>query len=175
MIQSLLPLLFGIVIGLVLFYFISRSLTSRSAETDFKSASYNDAEIENILVRNGYTLKEKGEKAALTVELDGKSHLNFLVADFTAEKEKKEYVVHVRAADEADPLSGNLRQKLIELDYAFQPEAILLIDPAAGTIQKIFFKLERAERDNFMKFFIPLFIFLIIIGIISLFVLVKLI
>jgi hypothetical protein len=175
MLQNLALLFLGIVIGLAFFYFIGRLLAKRPEGSEFNSTTYTDAEIENILKRNGYVLKEKGKKAPLTIYLDGKSHLNMLVADFTAQKGNKRYVVFVRTEKENDPLSQELRQKLIELDYAFDPSGILVIAPASGSISVVSFEVQRPEGENFMRFFIPLFIVLLVIGLVSLLFLVKLI
>ncbi|HTY13961.1 MAG TPA: hypothetical protein VMD02_07255 [Candidatus Omnitrophota bacterium] len=173
--QSVVLLIIGIVIGLALFFFLGRAIGPHTAQMDVQSRTYSDAEIENILARNGYKLKGKGEKATLTAAVDGQTHMNVLVADFIAEKEKDRFVVYVKVPGELDPLAADLRRKLIELDYAFSPRAVLLVDPVSGGIQKVSFALQGSERDNFMRFFIPLFIILVIIGIIGLFVLIRLV
>jgi hypothetical protein len=170
----LLTLLLGILIGLLLFYFLNRRLISSAARTRVETAKYSEAEAEKLLVKQGFTILEKQKRTPLIVWVDGKSHLSYVLADFLVQKDKKTYVVEVKTGQAADPTEPATRRQLLEYEYVYRPDGLLLLDMNLGELHEVDFELPRAERENFLAIFLPLFIILIIIGIIWLLIQLKL-
>lgn len=174
MIFYLVPLLVGIFIGLILFYFLSRFLVFKSSSTQIKVIPYSEEEAVRLLENNSYKVLEKQKQAPIITRIDGKSHLGHIMADFLVEKDNKKYAVKVRTGEGADPHDPVVRRQLIEYDYVYKPIRLLFLDMNAGEIHEISFDLPRPERETFFFIFMAVFVILIIIGIIWLLIQLKL-
>jgi len=170
----IITLAIGITIGALLFYLMSRRLVSSAARARVVTAKYSEEEAEKLLVRQGFTILEKQKRTPLIIWVDGKSHLSYVLADFLVQKNKKTYVVEVKTGQAADPTEPATRRQLLEYEYVYQPDGLLLMDMNLGELHEVDFELPREGRENFLVIFIPLFIILFIIGIIWLLIQLKL-
>jgi len=170
----IITLAIGITIGALLFYLLSRRLISQAARDRVVAAKYSEEEAGKLLLRQGFTILEKQKRTPLIIWVDGKSHLSHVQADFLVQKGKKTYVVEVKTGQVADPTEPATRRQLLEYDYVYQPDGLLLLDMNLGELHEVDFELPREGRENFMTIFLPLFIILFIIGIIWLLIQLKL-
>ncbi len=167
MYQILISILVGIVIGCILFYIFTRSGRKKYVFPS-QGARFSEEEVEGILKRAGYQILGKQQKKTIITKVDGKDHFGYLEADYTVRKGKKTYVVVVKTGEgAADPNEPLLRRKLLEQDYVFSPDGVLLLDLGQGELHDVNFRFPQERNiDVFFRFLIALFIILLVIGII---------
>lgn len=158
-------LILGLLLGVLLFYYINRRLRNPQNAIEPEAAKFSN-EAERILLRAGFKILDKNKSAPILTIINGKSHLGKVTADFMVEKDKKIYAVHLRSDLAVDLTEPANRQKLIEQDYVFQPDGLLLLDLNQKQLHEVYFEVPKPERENFFTLFIALFIILVIIGII---------
>lgn len=133
-------------------------------------------EIETLLKGNGYRILGKNQRELAITLVDGREAMGDLVAEYTAEKKGKKYVVYaVRGEGEKDPAEPALRRRMIEYDRVFGLNGVLLVDAEKGEIHEVRFKFPREKGiDFYFQFFTALFIIALVIGIIWVMVNLKL-
>jgi hypothetical protein len=166
------PLFFGIVIGAIALYLLSQLLSPPKPSVS-APRPYSETEVEALLSKNGYRLVEKQKKFPVTTLVDGKSHLGFTPTDYIVEKNKRGYIVEI-ATGAADPGEPILRRKLLEYSYVCRPDGILLLDLSSGQLHAVSFDLPPVDRDRFFPVVITSFILFLIVGIMGMFILLKL-
>ncbi len=169
----ILILFVGIIIGILLFFILNRIFYKPQNLVRSNPIAYSEEQAEKIIGDNGYLILEKQKKFPIIIFIDGKSHLGFIIADYLVEKDKKKYVIYVKTGEEPDLLEPKTRQILLEYDYVCSPTKLLVLNIDRVQIHEISFKLPEEERDSFLKIFIPVFILLLLIGIIGLFIALK--
>lgn len=139
------------------------------------SASPKD-EASKILKKSGYRILSRDAKEMVSVNIGEKKHLGVLRVDFIAKKNGKSYVAAVLSGEApADPTDPDLRKTLIEYDRVFGLDGILLVNTAAGTIERVSFNYPKDRGiDFYFQFAMGLFIIAGIIGIIWLMVQLRL-
>jgi len=175
MINYLLLLFLGMVLGMIVFYLIIRKYEKGPVGCNAGLSGYSEADAEKMLQNNGYKITARQNKATVITYVDGKSHLGFVIADFTVEKNDKRYAVKVKSGDNVDPTEPGIRRELLEYEYAHRPDGILVLNLSSGEILEISFELPRAEREYFFKIMLIVFIIFVIIAIIGMLILLKLI
>ena len=175
MINYLLLLLLGMVLGMIIFYLIVRKYEKGPTGHEAGLSGYSEADAEKILQNKGYKVTARQNKATVITYVDGKSHLGFVIADLMVEKNDKRYAVKVKSGDSSDPTDPGIRRELLEYEYAHRPDKILVLNMPAGEIHEISFELPRAERESFFKIMLIVFIIFVIIAIIGMLFLLKLI
>lgn len=160
-------LLFGIFVGgLAIFWWLKK--THRLDTLSRYPNSYSPQAVESLLFKAGYLIVAKQPKASIITEVDGKEHLGTLEADYLVAKGKEKDMVFVKTGQVAlDPLEPIFRRRLVELQTVFGTEALLLVDPEAGSIQEIAFRFPRERSiDGLFRVLLGVFIVFVIIGII---------
>jgi hypothetical protein len=163
----LVSLIIGIIIGGLLLYLILKpgQMALPRAST---SPTFSEKEAENILKNNGYQLISRQPRKNIITHFQGQNHLSYSEADYLVKREKKKYLVIVKAGEgEVDPNEPGLRQRLLINDYAFAPDGLLLLSAATGDLQPVSFEFPKARSiDSFFRWFMIIFIILCVIGII---------
>jgi hypothetical protein len=135
----------------------------------------NPNEVERILQAAGYEIVSRQPKATVITEVNGQEHVGGLEADFLVRKNKEQYLVLVKQGEGNDPTEPVFRRKLLELDYAFAPSGLLLLDSNEGRLDRVEFSFPRERNlDVFFRGLIWLFIILGGLGIIWLLTTIKL-
>jgi len=174
MLTYLIPLLLGILIGIIIFYLVSRRFFPVLTGEKPNTVSYSEAEVEKLLAANGYKIVEKRKKAPIITYVDDKAFLGFVLVNYIVKKDSRTFAAEIKTPEESDPTESNLRRKLLELGFAAKADGIILLDLDQKKIQKISFKFPLVEREFFFKVFIALFIIFVIAGVIGLLMLLKL-
>jgi hypothetical protein len=174
MFNYLIPLILGVLIGIVIFYLVSRRFFPVLTGEKPNLASYSEAEVLKLLTANGYKILEKQKKAPIVTYIDDKAFLGFVLVNYTVKKDSKIFAAEIKTLEESDPTESVLRRKLLELGFAAKAEGIILLDLEQKKIQKISFKFPLVERELFFRVFIALFIVFVIAGVVGLLMLLKL-
>lgn len=163
----LISTLIGILIGLLLFYIISRR-AGRGRAVASEGPRFSEREAESLLHRDGYQILDKQPRGTVITNIDRKSHFGYLETDYLVRKNKKDFVATVHVTEgEPDPNEPALRRKLLAYDRVFSPDALLVLDLNQGRIYEVSFNFPRERNiDFFFRFLIGLFIILLVIGII---------
>ena len=159
--------LIGMLIGLLLFYVISRR-AGRGRIAAGEGPRFSEREAESLLHQGGYEILDKQPRGTVITNIDSKSHFGYLETDYLVRRDKKNFVatVHVTEGD-PDPNEPALRRKLLAYDRVFSPDALLVLDLNQSRIYEVSFNFPRERNiDFFFRLLIGLFIILIVIGII---------
>ncbi len=159
--------LIGIVIGAIIFYYLSRSMFE-SRPKDRPAPRFSEKEAEALLKRRMYDILSRQPKRTVVTQIDGKDHFGYIEADYIVRRGKNKFVVMVKVGEEAaDPNDPILRRKLIELDHAFSVDGVLLVDLQSEELHHIdfHFPVERGI-DAFFKYLIVLVVIFGVLGII---------
>lgn len=134
-----------------------------------------EEEASGILKKLGFKILDSQKKRTLLTYIDGKSHVGYAQADFIIKKDKKTYAVLVKSGLLADPTEPSIRRQLLEYERIFKTDGLLLLDLNKGELHEIRFEFPKSTKEYFLQILIGLLIIFIILGIIWLFVLLKLI
>jgi hypothetical protein len=159
--------LIGIVLGLLLFYLLSRR-GIRKNSLPVQEAAFSERDAENLLRKSGYQIMGKKQKETIITRVNDKERFGYLEVDYLVRKDRKKYAVLVHLGEgSSDPNEPVLRRRLIECDRAFSPEGMLVLDLNRGEIHRVKFHFpHETSIDAFFRFLIALFIILGVIGII---------
>jgi hypothetical protein len=132
--------------------------------------------LQKLLKNHGYQILSKNQKESVLVNIDGKTHLGTLEAEYTVRKNGKSFVVVVENSSEAiDPGDPALRRKILEYDRFFGLDGVLLVNPQREEMHAVSPKFPRERNfDYYFQFFSALFIMALVIGIIWMLVHIKL-
>ena len=173
----ILSLIVGIILGFIFFLILMRRVATRQAPKTSEVPAYSEKEVENLLLRHGYQIEQKRPRQNILTIIDGREHFGYIEADYQVKKHKNTYLVLVKTQSSSfDPNEPISRRKLLEIDYAFSPQAILWVDPDQAEVHEVNFSFPQERGiDVFFRWLIILFIILLIIGIIWLLVQARLI
>jgi len=158
----------GILTGGLMVYLLGRSFGGGGSGGGSQTIGYVERDAENMLAKAGYQIIEKRPRGTVIAKIDGQERFGYLEADYLVAKNKRNFAVLVKTGEgEVDLNEENLRQKLLAYDYAFAPDAMLLLDMNKGELHTVYFRFPReGDMDRFFKFMIALFIVALVIGII---------
>jgi len=163
MLNLLIALTIGFILGVVLFYVILRFWLKNQLlnQPNAKGAALEEAE--KLLEKNGYKIKEKNKSHTLITILNGKSHMGIVAADFVVEKNGKTFVVEVKTdVISADPLEPLTRRQLLEQQSAFSCPHSLLVDLTNQKIMEVSFEFPKVGiQERFIQIAIILFTLLL--------------
>ena len=169
--MNYLPILFfGILLGLLIFYFVYKLFLPKAPKMQIE---YDSKDAEDFLVKKGFKVLERQKRASIIVFINGKSHLGTEWADYIVEKENKKYAVKVVSDISPDPTEPNLRRKLIEFQKLFSSYGVLLADLSQEELHEISFKFPRPEKETLFTILVVLLIIGVVAGIVGFFVSVK--
>lgn len=169
-------IIIGILIGLTSFYFINKWWTRRGYISRAQIALFAEKEAEELLKRNGFEILGKQARENVITYVDGKSHLSYVQADYRVKRKGKIYIAEVKCGEiPPDPTEPATRRQLLEYDYVFRPDGLLLVDMNEKRIHEVGFKFPK-ERDLgfYFQFIIALLVIASVTGIIWLMVWLKL-
>lgn len=169
-------ILLGILIGFLCFYLISKWWIKRGYVLRAEIAKFAEKDAEELLKKHGFEILDKQLRGDVITYVDGKAHFGYVQADFLVRKKRKSYVAEVKSGEiPPDPTEPSTRRQLLEYDYVFKPDGLLLVDMNEKRIHEVGFKLPK-ERDLafYFQFVFALFIIAAVIGIIWLMVWLRL-
>ena len=161
----------GIIFGFLFFYLLSRRWVA-AYKFQSEGPRFSGREVEGLLNKAGFQVLERQPKKSVLTNINGKDHFGFVEADYLVQKDKRRYVLVVHTGEGApDPNEPNFRRRLLEHDYVFSPDGILVMDANKGEIHGVSFRFPHERNiDFFFRLLIALFIILLVIGIIWLLV-----
>ncbi len=113
---------------------------SRASKRRVRRAQRGEAEAEALLEAHGYRIIDRQHRGRWTVEVDGDDHEVEVIADLIVERDGWRYVAEVKTGELApDPLRPATRRQLLEYHLAFEPDGLLLVDMAEGSIHEVGF------------------------------------
>jgi hypothetical protein len=164
----------GAVIGCVLFFFAGRAFLSRKMSRRVELAQFSQEEAEALLKKRGFRIIDKQKRADVITYIDGKPNLGYVQADLIVEKDGKRYVAEVKAGElVSDPTEPSTRRQLLEYKFAYKPYGILLVNMLDKTIHKIDFEAPTYAEDKIFRLILTALIVIIVLGIIWVFVSIK--
>jgi hypothetical protein len=164
----------GAVIGCVLFFFASRAFLSHKMSRRVELAQFSQEEAEALLKKRGFRIIDKQKRADVITYIDGKPNLGYVQADLIVEKDGKRYVAEVKAGElVSDPTEPSTRRQLLEYKFAYEPYGILLVNMLDKTIHKIDFEVPKYGEDKIFRLILTALIVIIVLGIIWVFVSIK--
>ncbi|NQT30370.1 MAG: hypothetical protein HQ596_07345 [Candidatus Saganbacteria bacterium] len=164
--QILISLAVGILIGLLVFYLLTRRRDKIAPSQEV--SSFSDKDAETLLKKQGYQILSKRQRETVITKINGKDHFGFVEADYLVRKGRKSYVVMVHFSEgDADPNEQTTRRRLLEYDNVFSAEGLLVLDVNRGEIHDVSFRFPHEKNiDFFFRLLIALFIIGGVIGII---------
>jgi hypothetical protein len=164
----------GAVIGCVLFFFASRAFLSNKMSRRVELAQFSQEEAEALLKKRGFRIIDKQKRADVITYIDGKPNLGYVQADLIVEKDGKRYVAEVKAGQlVSDPTEPSTRRQLLEYKFAYEPYGILLVNMLDRTIHKIDFEVPKYGEDKIFRLILTALVVIIVLGIIWVFVSIK--
>jgi len=172
---SILTLLIGMAIGWVSLYFLSKIWTRFWLRRRFGEARLAEEEAGRLLESKGFKLIDKQKRAEIITYVDGKPHLGYVQADFVVEKRGRTYVAEVKTGNWAPDISEpSTRRQLLEYDFVYKPDGILLVDMVERRIHLVDFGLPERRSEKFVLFVVGLIIISVLAGLMWMYIQVKL-
>jgi hypothetical protein len=172
---SILTMLIGIAIGWVSLYFIGALWARLRFSRGVGEGQFSEEEAEKILESRGFKIIDKQRRQEIITYVDGKPHVGFVQADFIVSKHGKTYVAEVRGGSYApDPTDSAVRRQLLEYDFVYNPDGILLVDMVDRRIHMIEFGLPEQRTERFALVVVGLIIISVLTGLLFLYIQLKL-
>lgn len=166
----------GAVIGFILFYIANRLLFSHKMARRVELSQFSEIEAEALLKKKGFKIIGRQKRADIITYIDGKPNLGFVQADFIVEKNGKKYVAEVKAGElVSDPTEPSTRRQLLEYKFAYKPCKLLLVDMIDKSIHTVDFELPSYMEDRTFKLILTTLIVIIVLGILWMFMSIKII
>lgn len=130
----------GILLGGVLYWFISRRMRSLRLQKKLKAARKGEQKALKLLQNHGFKVVAAQEQKKIVTYVNDRPYENVIRADFIVKKLGKTYIAEVKTGNMAKrPTSPEIRRQLLEYYLAYQPSGLLLVDMDKGRIQTISF------------------------------------
>jgi hypothetical protein len=173
---AILTLLIGIAAGWVSLYLVGRWWRGLWLRRQMGDARIAEEEAGQLLEAKGFKVIGRQKRAEVITYVDGKPHIGYVQADFIATRRDKVYVAEVKTGSYApDITEPSTRRQLLEYDFVYKPDGILLVDMTERRIHLIEFGLpERQRTEKFALVVAGLMIISILAGLLFLFIQVKL-
>ncbi len=115
-----------------------------------------EKEAEDILRKKGYKILSYQERKKYKLIVDDEAQEITVIADFLAEKQGKTYIVEIKTGKDAPSIrNSTTRRQLLEYQYVFKPDGILLVDMERGKLHFVEFTFPwRNDTSNSIKYFI---------------------
>jgi len=125
-------------------------------------------EAEGLLQRAGFAVRDRQVKKTVVTRVDGKEAVGYVEADYLVRKEKQNYVVLAHSSlGDPEPNEPAYRRRLLELERAFAPAKVLVLDLNKGELHRVDYRFPRDwSMETLFNLLIGLFIVAAIIGII---------
>jgi len=165
----------GLALGWLTFYYVSKWWSRWWLRRRMGEARFAEEEAEELLKSKGFKIVDRQRRATVLTYVDGKPNIGYVQADFIAQKKGKTFVAEVKTGAMApDIMEPTTRRQLLEYDFVYKPDGILLVDMAERRIKEIEFGLPEERRERFVILVIGLIFISVILGLIWLFIQVKL-
>jgi len=172
---AILTLLIGMGIGWLSLYFLSKLWTRFWLRRRFGEARLAEEEAGRLLESKGFKIIDKQRRAEIITYVDGKPHLGYVQADLVAEKKGKTYVAEVKTGNWAPDISEpSTRRQLLEYDFVYKPDGVLLVDMVERRIHLVEFGLPEQKNEKFALVVVGLIIMSVLGGLIWLYIQIKL-
>jgi hypothetical protein len=145
----ILVLFIGLVAGAYLFNLLTRFFRSKDYQARAEWANFSEEEAENLLKRHGYNIIGKKVRANVITNVDGQDHLGYVVCDYLVQKGKKTFVAEVKSGQVGiDPTEPATRRQLLEYDYVYKPDGLLLVNMLDQKIYQVKFSFPKYTSDT---------------------------
>lgn len=162
-------------IGWMIFYYLGKVFSRFRLSHGGGMGGPISQEAENILLKHGFKILDRGRKGSLITYVNGKSNLGLVQADFVVTKKKKTYVATIKSGEfSSDEASTALRRQLIENKFVFDPDGLLVVDINEGRLKRVEFGLPEQKRERFILFVVGLIIVSVLAGLIFIYIQAKL-
>ncbi len=132
-------------------------------------------EAEAFLESKGFKIVDRRRRGEIITYVDGKPHISFVQADFIVSKRDRIYVAEVKTGTYApDPSEPAARRQLLEYDFVYKPDGVLVVDMIEKRIHLIQFGLPERKTERLILLVVGLMIISILAGLIYLYIQVKL-
>ncbi len=172
---AILTLLIGMAIGWLSLYFLGRWWRGFWLRRRMGEARVAEEEAGRLLEAKGFKIIDRQRRTEVITYVDGKPHIGFVQADFIVAKKDKTYVAEVKtgsyASDVSEPAT---RRQLLEYDFVYKPDGILLVDMVEKRIHLIEFGLPEQKTERFALIVIGLIIISVLAGLLWLYIQIKL-
>lgn len=135
----ILVLIVGILLGGLLFLWVRKLLGNLALWWRFRKARAAEKKAEKLLKKQGYKIIEKQFPSPIRIKVDDEIFETFVRPDFLVEKDGLCYVAEIKTGEAASILNSATRRQLLEYDYAFSPDGILLVDMEERKIHTVEF------------------------------------
>lgn len=103
-------------------------------------ARWGEHDAARFLETNGYHIVETQKRLPIITYLDGEPFENHVRADYIVSRDGRTYLVEVKTGEEAPRVTNAAtRRQLLEYFYAYQPDAILLLDMTNRELKEVSF------------------------------------
>lgn len=133
-------LVLGIIIGATGLYWSYKLWLRWLRKRRFVEAKRSEKQAANLLEQKGFNIIRYQPTAASLAYVNGKAHTTTIRADFLARKGWRTYVVEVKSGRTAGRLNARTRRQLLEYQFAFQPDRILLVDMNNKSFKQVSFR-----------------------------------
>lgn len=130
-----------LLLAIALFLFRHRIMQSMGrGQYEQTNVSQVEERTKEILEAEGYKLIQTSPTANLSMQVDGRSNVHGVKAEFVVRKGNKNYVVKLRRGTLSKRLQAIAsRRQLLEIFYTYNVKALLLLDLERETIKTISF------------------------------------
>ncbi|GAW92311.1 hypothetical protein [Calderihabitans maritimus] len=131
----------GLLVGCLLIYNISKYWQRYRLKRKLSVARRAEKEAVKFLEANGYHIIDVQKRVPVRTYVDGKAHLNSVVADLVVRKNGRTYVVEVKSGKQARRVtSARTRRQLLEYFLIYRPDGILLLDMENRQLREVAFQ-----------------------------------
>ncbi len=162
-------------IGWLTFYYLGKLFSRFRLSHGGGAGGPISEEGENLLLKHGFKILDRGRKGSLITYVNGRSNLSFVMADFVVAKKRKTYVATIKSGEfSSEESSTALRRQLIENNFVFKPDGLLVVDINEGRLKRVDFGLPEQKTERFILFVVGLIIVSVLAGLIFIYIQAKL-
>ena len=162
-------------IGWLTFYYINKILSRFRLFRGSGDVGTSSEEAGKLLLQYGFKILERRPKGTLITYINGRPNLGIIQADFAVSKKGKTYIAAIKSGEFTQAESDlSLRRQLIEYNYVYKPDALLIIDMNEGKVKHVEFGLPEQKRERFILFVVGIIIVSILAGLIFIYIQAKL-
>jgi len=172
---SILTLLIGVFVGWLSLYFAGRWWRALRLRRRMGDARIAEEEAGKLLEAKGFRIIDRQRRAEVITYVDGKPNLGYVQADFIVAKRDKIFVAEVKTGSHVpDVTEPSIRRQLMEYDFVYKPDGILLVDMVERRIHLVEFGLPERRTEKFALIVIALIIISVLAGLLWLYISIKL-
>lgn len=131
--------IWGIFLGLLFAYIISRKYKRYKTKKILKKAKSAERKAVVLLKKWGYHVLDVQLKETVTIYIDNKPHDCLVRADLLVRRGWKKYIVEVKTGAQTQATLPNVRRQLLEYYLVYKPDGILLLDMEKEQLKKVNF------------------------------------